>query len=304
MQRIPITPGIYPDVSFEEYCRWDAINRSTMQQISKSPAHYYASREGLLHYDSEALTFGRLAHAGKLEPLTIPQRYAVMPDFHKDEQNVTASGARSTSKGTTYYKNKAAAFEQANEDKEIVSQDFYNEMCRLLIAIDQSPTAKALFDEPGRTELSICWEDKTGLLCKCRIDKELAIRGGQVDLKTTADCGDFDWSIWKYQYHVQAAFYREGWAAATGEAPAPFWLSAVGPRDSDLCTCLAAPVSDDLLQLGSAEVRTLMADIEYYTERDEWPNYEEPNEWTGPKHKVEAELDRQEEASLTGGIEI
>ncbi len=298
-ERIEIKPGIYEDVPFEDYCRWGAVNVSTLKQMRISPAHYLASWQGLLHKDSKPMRFGRLVHTGQLEPLTLAERYAVVPDYHLMPENVKKDGGPSKSKGTTYYKNKRAAFEQANENKEIVEHDDYQNMYRTVLAVSANERASGLLNQRGRYELSICWEDpNTQLLCKARIDKELAKDGGIADLKTTRDPEWFNWDLWKFGYHLQAAWYRKGWAIATGRAKEPFWLVAVGPGDSPVCTSLAAPVSGDLLHIGETEIIQLLGKVRGCMDEDNWPNIEQPEEWTGPDHKVQAALDAELMGSL------
>jgi hypothetical protein len=81
--------GIYYGVSFAEYCEWDAINHSRLQRIDKSPLHCHANptRE-----TSQAMRLGQLVHAGKLEPHSVDERYAVMPQYELMHGNVTAKG--------------------------------------------------------------------------------------------------------------------------------------------------------------------------------------------------------------------
>ena len=88
-EKLQILPGVYEDVPFERYCRWNAVNVSSLKQMNICPARFKASWDGLLHHESKPLRFGRLVHAGQLEPLTLIQRYAVMPDYHLMPENVT-----------------------------------------------------------------------------------------------------------------------------------------------------------------------------------------------------------------------
>ena len=153
--------------------------------------------------------------------------------------------------------------------------------------------AYELLNQKGRrAELSICWEDpQTGILCKARIDKELADSGGIADLKTAGQPESFNW------YHsgtIATTSKRRSIALAGRQSitrnPGPFWLVVVGPADNVTCTCLAAPISDDLISIGETENMLALSKVRLGLEAGEWPNIEEPDEWTGPKHKVEAYL--------------
>ena len=180
---------------------------------------------------------------------------------------------------------------KVHEEKEVVTAEDFQDMSRAVAAVSTNPKAYELLNQKGRVELSICWEDpQTGILCKARIDKELAESGGIADLKTAGQPESFNWSLWDYRYHQQAAFYRTGWATVNNAKPEPFWLVVVGPADNVTCTCLAAPISDDLISIGETENMLALSKVRLGLETGEWPNIEEPDEWTGPKHKVEAYL--------------
>ena len=69
----------------------------------------------------------------------------------------------------------------------------------------------------------------TGLQCKCRPDWISADGGILVDLKTTEDASprEFQRSIAKWRYHVQAGWYMAGIEAAYGTRPSGFIFIAV-----------------------------------------------------------------------------
>ena len=289
--------GVYENISFEDYCKLDAVNNSSLKQMDISPAHCKASLDGKETLDSDAMRFGRLIHCGQLEPEHLDSRYVVMPDYHLMPDNVTAEGKPSKAKTTKFYKECVEGFEKAENDigREIVTSKVYGQMEKALEVIKANPVADTLLNQEGRTELTIVWDcEFTGVRCKARLDKHAEALGAIADLKTCANPQWFNWELWKYNYHKQAAFYREGWRVATGEE-VPFWLVIIGPRDQlDLLTCLAAPVSAELLDVGFTANLEALGKVAYCQERDEWPNIEQPDEWTGPDHKVQAALDREE----------
>ena len=278
-------PGIYDGVSFETYCKIDAVNSSRLKRMSISPAHYKAGWTG----ETKALQFGRLAHCGKLEAASVPLRYAVMPPFELDDNNQTDAGKTSTSKATKYYKDKAAAFADTNKGREIVSQQIYTDMLDLLSALENHDRAREYLNEPGRVELTIIWIDPdTGLLCKARLDKATAT--GLSDLKTTEDAGDFQKSIQKFEYHRQGAHYVDGWKVATGEEM-PFRLIAVSKTKP--ISVRAAPLHPDAIRTGRSQNKIDMERVAECMQSGEWPNHCDPDAWELPEWYVNRVMDDQ-----------
>lgn len=226
------------------------------------------------------MSFGTLCHTGRLEPMQLALRYAVMPRFEDDSANVTAKGDRPKSpRSTGYYKDKVAEFEAANRDKDIVSQAEFDRMLGLCQAVQSDPTAAAWFNSPGDTEVSLAWHDPdTGLLCKARLDK--VVPGERiVDLKTTVDGGKFEKSIVHYGYHRQAAHYQLGWGVLTGER-LPFCFVAV--ESAEPFCVRAAPLSQEAVDVGRRECEALLAGIAEAGRTGVWPGYDSPSAWVLP----------------------
>ena len=162
-------PGIYEDIPFDTYLKWDAISNSRLKLATDSLAHYKAGWQG---EESGAMRFGSLVHAGKLEPLEVAKRFAVMPSYETDPQNTTKDGEPSVSKSSKYYKFKKQEFLEANADKTIVEEKTYDEMIGTIRSLAQNEKAVDVLDGAGPVEVSIVWQDPdTGLNCKARFDK-------------------------------------------------------------------------------------------------------------------------------------
>ena len=208
-------PGIYPDVSFEDYLQWDALSNSRMSLAKRSLFHFKYQEWS---EPTKAMTLGSLMHCGQLEPRMLSQRYVVMPEFHRDENNVTDSGKRSFAKTTKYVKLKVEQFEQRNSDKEIVEQEEYDKMLGMCNSLADNGLAHQALNGKGPTEVSYLWIDPdTGLLCKARTDKVNQMLDALVDLKTTRDALEFPKSIANFGYDRQAAHYLAGWKELTGD---------------------------------------------------------------------------------------
>ena len=269
-------PGIYPGISFAEYCAWDAINHSKLCKIDKSPLHAITLSD---LEKSPAIRLGQLVHCGKLEPGSVQQRYAVMPQFELDSANTTKDGKPSTSTATEYVKAARSVFMKSaiQDRKTVVSQAEFDNYQAALEAINGNSEVVQMVND-GECELSIVWHDKhTGLRCKARIDCRCHDR--LMDLKTSRDDGDsplpvsFEYSLWTYSYYSQAAFYQAGWETLTGER-LPFWFAVVStnaPRQ-----CIAAPVGDMTLQLGRDKNTQRMAKYAACKKANDFPGYESP----------------------------
>lgn len=271
-------PGIYQNVPFESYLRWNAVSNSRLSLAERSLKHFRYCR---FDKQSNAMRFGSLTHCGQLEPLSVARRYAVMPAFHAMPENVTADGSPTQSKNTTWYRKKVLDFTAANIGKTVVDEAVYMEMEQVVTALCESERARYYLGNPGPVEVSIVWVDpETGLTCKARIDKITTAQGCLSDLKTTVCARKFAWSICDWGYHRQMALYQRGWLILTGEKLTP---ALVAVESSQPYCVRAAPLSLEFLQTGHAEVSMLLQKVEEATESDEWPGYPDPECWEQPE---------------------
>lgn len=286
MVRIPAPdPGIHENVPFDVYRSWDAVNNSLLTQLRRSPAHAKASIDGLLPDEqSPSLRLGSLIHTGFLEPGELESRYAVMPQFELDPQNRTKDGRQTTGKATGYYKDCVDEWLASTgaAGRQVVSQDDFDTMLGACRALSCHHRAAQLLADPGDSELSIVWDDASGLRCKARIDRLCYRAGGHVvaDLKTTRDAAEFGRAVANYGYHRQGAFYLRG-IESLMEGPFSFELLAVETAHPFGCRC--APLSTEALDAGRREVAELLERFASCSASGVWPGYEDPTEWSLPK---------------------
>ncbi|MBN1851104.1 MAG: PD-(D/E)XK nuclease-like domain-containing protein [Pirellulales bacterium] len=249
------------------------------------------------------MRLGSLVHCGALEPLAIAQWYAVMPAFELDAENQTKDGKPTQSKATTYYRDKAAQFAEANRNKEIVTQAEYDNLVGLVRSLASNERAIEYLGSEGPVEVSIVWEDhNTGLLCKARIDKWQRDKQRFCDLKTCRDPLKFNRAIADYGYHRQAAFYQMGLHAVLKDIR--LWqtphLVAIEPAEP--WGVRAAPVHEEWLVIGREEVNRARKLIAEAKERDEWPGYDSPDHWLPPGWYGAKESDDPIELTVGGEI--
>lgn len=273
--------GIYDNVSFVDYLAIDAISNTSLGLVEMSPRHYH---ERVELEQCKPLVIGSLVHCGRLEALSLAERYAVCPEYQFDTENVTANNEPSTSTATKYVKKRIGDFAAANRDKTIVPRDWYQEMVAIVTSLNCEQLANEILNAAGRVELTLVWEDdSTGLLCKARIDKEASAIGKFADLKTCAVLEAFERSIARYGYHRQAAHYQDGWATLTGEILEP-WIIAV-EKSKPYCV-KAAPLHEETLERGYERRRNALAKIAECHESGSWPGPPSPSSWKVPEWEL------------------
>lgn len=202
---------ILSGISNADYHAHPAVSKSGLDKIAQSPAHYLAYLNGA-ERDTEAKIFGTAFHDFVLLPDTFAKQYTVLPDdFNARTKDGKALAAQIKAAGQTPLKTGQMA-----------------DIKGMAAAIAAHPRAAALL-QGGQAEQSIFWTDgDTGIDCRCRPDY-LHPSGIIVDLKTTADAApaEFARSVANYRYHVQDAFYSEGYYQATGKWPRGFVFIAV-----------------------------------------------------------------------------
>jgi len=188
-------PGIYENISIEEYKSIHALNKSSMVAVAQSPNayHRYKLKERKLSkslalgiaIDMLLFTPAQFYLNFKKHPLKTPREYKV------DETR------------TIYY----------------IHPDDWQKIENMHIALKEHKICSSILSS-GRSQLTLIWNDQEhGFLCKARPDWTCDDIHIMADLKTTknADKKYFSYDADRYKYMWQAAWYVEGMAALTGE---------------------------------------------------------------------------------------
>lgn len=199
-------PGIHPNVPFEDYCSWDALNHSKLKRIIEG-CSMRSFKAGLADDDSPAKIFGRAAHMAFLEPDRFVSSFALAP--------VNPGTQKAYGYDTKKYQEACAA----QPDKVLLASEDVDG-CKLLVQnIRDHPVARDVFERRGMAEVCIVWVCPiTGLVCKGRIDY---LNNYSTDLKSTTCAAPPSLSsdIVNFFYHTQAAFYEIGKEVLKIEAP-------------------------------------------------------------------------------------
>jgi exodeoxyribonuclease VIII len=176
-----------------------------LDKIARSAAHYrYAEKE-----TSPALALGTAVHCAVLEPAIFAEDYVCAP---------------SVDKRTKAGKEELAEFESKYALCTVLSADDYLLCERIRDAVRKHVLA-AKYLASGQAEVSLVWRDEeTGCTCRARIDWLTHDDDGRpviLDLKTTQDAGatSFAKSCATFRYHVQAAWFSDGYQQFHPERP-------------------------------------------------------------------------------------
>jgi len=243
------------------------LTASDIRQIWRSPAHY---RQNKLYPPDPTpdMEFGRALHMAALQPHLFAERYAVM-----DDEAVCERIGGERPRATSRYRDWKAGFLLENGGREILDIDDYNAVLSIAQEILGHPAGARLAEEGSRAEAALRWRHPgTGTEMKCRMDWISADHETVIDLKTCEDARPqaFSRSIWNYQYHLQAAVYREGVQMTTGSCPSFIFIAAEKKPPHGV---IAYELDQDTLLYAASEVEACIRTYERCLKEDSWPAY-------------------------------
>jgi exodeoxyribonuclease VIII len=244
----------------EVYHATMAMSAGGLKRMAKSPATFYG-----LQLDpnrppagepSPAMKNGTLVHCALFEPAELAARYVVKPEgFDGRTKEGKAWAAAQTGEVVDAAQMAAAKAQTA--------------------AVRALPDLAALLSE-GEPEASAFWTDEaTGELCKCRPDWTSPAGDGVilVDGKTCQDASPegFAKAIWNWDYHLQAAWYSDGYELATGKRVHGFVFAAV--ESAWPHQAAAYMLDDEVLARARAKNRELLDLYAECRRTGIWPGY-------------------------------
>ncbi|EEW3359058.1 exodeoxyribonuclease VIII [Escherichia coli] len=255
-----IEPGIYYGISNENYHAGPGVSKSQLDDIADTPALYLWRKNAPVDTTkTKTLDLGTAFHCRVLEPEEFSNRFIVAPEFN-----------RRTNAGKE--EEKAFLMECASTGKTVITAEEGRKIELMYQSVMALPLGQWLVESAGHAESSIYWEDpETAILCRCRPDKIIPEFHWIMDVKTTADIQRFKTAYYDYRYHVQDAFYSDGYEAQFGVQPTFVFLVA-----STTIECGRYPV--EIFMMG--EEAKLAGQLEYHRNlrtladclnTDEWP---------------------------------
>lgn len=253
--------GIFHGVPIADYHQGPGVSNSGLGDFAKSPLHFHA-----LHLNPErppeeekpGHLHGNLAHCAILEPAEFDKRYHVGPTCNRNTKGWHA-------------------FVDALPTGIVGIQEEQRQIAHAqAMSVRSIPDVASLLDK-GRPEVSAWWIDPaTGELCRCRPDHVGDIRSDAVillDAKTCSDASpaEFSRQIARKGYHRQAAWYSDGYAAASGKTVLAFVFAAV--ETAWPFAASAVMLDDESLERGRAENAELLERFAACRRAGSWPSY-------------------------------
>lgn len=205
------------------------------------------------------MTLGTAAHCAVLEPGRFATDYIAWT-------RTTVSGRASPRNGKAWEE-----FSNAHWDKEILTADEYAHAVAIAAAVRSDATALKYL-HVGSPEVSMEWVIGNRA-CKGRVDW-LTIQEAPVlvGLKTARNASHFPFAsaAAKLGYHLQWAFYYDGYVAITGEVPrvVEIVVESEAPH-----AVVVYDIPSDVIDQGRDEYMELLHVLADCEARDEWPGY-------------------------------
>ncbi|WP_105462303.1 exodeoxyribonuclease VIII [Escherichia coli] len=252
--------GIYYGISNENYHAGPGVSKSQLDDIADTPALYLWRKNAPVDTTkTKTLDLGTAFHCRVLEPEEFSNRFIVAPEFN-----------RRTNAGKE--EEKAFLMECASTGKTVITAKEGRKIELMYQSVMALPLGQWLVESAGHAESSIYWEDpETGILCRCRPDKIIPEFHWIMDVKTTADIQRFKTAYYDYRYHVQDAFYSDGYEAQFGVQPTFVFLVA-----STTVECGRYPVEifmmgEEAKLAGQQEYHRNLRTLADCLNTDEWP---------------------------------
>lgn len=247
-------------ISFSEYLDVDVVNNSRLKAMGTSPLHYltYPYRE---QRDTASKKLGRPIHTAVLEPEKFDKSIEIWSG------GFTQRGEPTMSKNSTDYKQ---LIERATlEGREVMDQGQASLCLDVQHHVWAHRVANKLLAKPAEAEISVFWTHRFGIKCKARID---ILNAGKylADLKSAVDITQdvFGRAAYKFEYHVQGAFYQDSVEVLTGKK-LPYYIVAVekqAPFD-----VVVYEVPDHVLDLGRDVYEQRLMRVVECTKTGMWP---------------------------------
>lgn len=296
----PSGPGYYRDVPNETYHAGPGVSKSQLDLVNRAPALLEWSRKAPRDEEARAaIDIGDAFHAVLLEPQRFDAEYTVAfeapPGAIVSTDDLKSAlderGIAYMSKDTKPALTRklldmdpdAPVAEKLREEwlagvngRTVLTAEEYRKLRLMRESALAHPYVRMLVEADGDVEPSIYWTDpETGLLCRCRPDKNIVSRRILLDVKTVGDMDRFAASIEDYRYHVQDAFYSEGHTRHYGEPPAAFLFLAVSTsRDAGRYPVRLFSLAPADREIGRAEFRKNLDTVAECERTKIWPGIE------------------------------
>lgn len=245
----------------EYHSKKDYISSSGLRMYQRSPEYYaYYLEHG--EETNPAFVMGSLYHT------------AILEDTKLDEEYVLSSNRPDQVHGMTSKANKEWKSSCEAQGRTVVDEVTWNTIQEMKLKLRENPLMNKLMDK-GINEESYYIDDFYGAKVKARPDK--VTKYAVIDLKSTdnASTEGFTRTMFKYGYHIQAAFYLDI-LKEFDNTPRQFVFVAQEKK---------APYSyqifrldDDVIEYGRWQYQDLLEKHKKCMSENRWGGYEQFNE--------------------------
>lgn len=273
--------GIIDNQDIEQYHSGPGISKTGLDLIERSPAHYHAeyldqNRPPRENDETTARLVGHLAHCAILEPTEFEKRYVTLPSDAPRRPTSAQWNAKNPSSDSMMAMAWWREWLATNEGRTVITHEQRETALRQAESVRRLPDIRDALD-CGRPEVSAYWRDPvTDVLCRCRPDwrHDAGERSViLVDVKTYSNAAPFEFArqIPRMRYHVQSAYYTDGYAQAADVDVMAFIFLAV---ETEYPYAASAVMLDDAaLEQGRAEYRRNLDTYAACLKSGEWPGY-------------------------------
>jgi len=280
-------PGIYPDVPYDVYAGWKAVNASALKiGATVTALHMRAKIDGLLEKDTPDRMIGRAFHCAILEPDSFEGRFPVagvcpepLQSGKRKGQPCGSSGSFRSDSGDWYCGVHAKAHPEAVEPEEFLTDEEHGRIVAMRKNVMAHKVVKMLRQQGG-CEVSLVWE-RDGIACKARADKLILDRACPdtiIDAKKIQPMagteGALQAAIRNYGYDLSAWWYVDGVHRLRPDKKRPMfaWVFCEDNYPFDVRPLWA---SKAMLEVGRIKAERAFTSYCWCLRSGTWPGYSE-----------------------------
>lgn len=253
--------GFFDDITNDDYHSSSGVSKSTLDMFAVDPLKPAWAKACPQNKEKiKTFDFGDAMHAICLEPDRLKKDFVVMPPF-----NLRTNAGKA----------EKIEFVKEHEQSKILTNDEHTQLQLMFESVMAHPQARALIEADGVAEGSYYWTDEeTGLLCKCRPDKNIKSQNLLVDVKTAPDLKKFNYSVDDYRYYVQDPWYCDGVSRFDGDVRMEFLViqKTIEIGRYPVMVCKLPP---EAIEYGRALYRQNLNDYAKFLEFEQEPETQE-----------------------------
>ena len=189
-------------MSFQDYCDLDGLNASLIKRLNKSLNHYLSTSS----VSSPAMAKGTAIHDSielRIAGSSFASKYVIAPEVD-----------RRTKKGREEYDEFVKT-----EKRTVLKKEDYEDVILMTESIFRHPEFWRIIPN-AEVEQVITWEER-GIKAKARLDYSDEGQHLVVDLKSAQDASPYGFkkAVTRYQYDIQANWYRRAYQSVSGVYP-------------------------------------------------------------------------------------